>query len=176
MSFEEQFNNQHQLLPIHLTEHRLRSVTEKNTACLYCYPPPANNKLPQSFINFARWICNNHFAYQFSGYTVTAFQVYLVKFRKDFVTGPLSESTTKAAHKVLLSNGYTRKPNPILLLLYFLNLTNRTNYFQQEVTTGLLAQLTTELRETDQIYSPLHLQLQQHLQILWPMRMQLEML
>ena len=147
MSFEELFDNQFQQVPIHSAEHRLRPVTDKNTACDRCYPIPPTDKLPISFLNFAKWIYRNYSAYQFSGYTVSALKGFLGKLKKDPNHGPLSDNTTKAAYKVLLSNGYSNKPDSVpLLVIHLLNLPKRTNYFQQEVTPELFAQFNTELR------------------------------
>ena len=102
--------------------------------------------LPPTFQNFWNWISNYFFAVNYTSYTIKALPVFCQAFQLDNnrIKGAQVLTLSK---DLLFSIRYYQRPDPIRnLVFFFLNLTYRTNYFNNPVTPQLVAQLNTDIQ------------------------------
>ncbi|CAB4405682.1 unnamed protein product [Rhizophagus irregularis] len=113
-------------------------------SCQTCYPSPL--VLPPTFQNFWNWISNYFFATNYTSYTIKALPVFCQAFQLDNNRIKGAQVLT-LSRDLLFSIRYHQRPDPIRnLVFFFLNLTHRTNYFNNPVTPQLVTQLNTDIQ------------------------------
>jgi hypothetical protein len=128
----------------HLIEHYQNSTALSiDHSCTICYPQP--RVITVNFQNFWNWIENHYFGDSFTLYSVHALPTYCQAFRNEPNTNK-SQAVINLAVKLLLSIRYSIRPSSFPDLLHlFLNVTYRTNYFEEPVTLELLNNLNRDL-------------------------------
>ena len=138
------FELQARIATTHLTEHiQHLPLTERDISCETCYIKPKRNKLTQQFNHFWYWVYQYENAQTFNSYTTTAFEAYLEEFKQeDPEQTTVSLQLSTRSFNTLLSIRYHPVPRESKRLhLYFLNLTKKTDYFNNPVTEELIENL-----------------------------------
>ena len=101
----------------------------QHPSCIHCYPLLTPEEVPREFNYFFLWIRFHYSAQTFTGYTQTAFNLYLETF--DLAVD--NPQTAQLAISLITSIRYQFDNNPPLILdivLSFINVTVQTNYFK----------------------------------------------
>ena len=121
----------------HASEHLTGSTTHtRDYSCLICYPTPST--VSAEFLNFFNWVTSNYRVLIYSKYTTTAFSVYCQQARRELNWSASSDAIYTSA-RLFYSLTYTVYPTKPLaqIVLEFINLTRRTNYFRDPATPQL---------------------------------------
>src|ERR1043165_1104565 len=137
----------------HALEHLTGTASTRDYSCLICYPAPYT--VSAEFSNFWNWVASCYQVLSYSKYTTTAFSVYCNQAQRETNWGALSDAVYTAT-RLFFSLTYTNYPTKPLtqILLEFVNLARRTNYFQNVVTPQLYHQLLVDLANRSTMTNP----------------------
>src|SRR6185295_573977 len=120
----------------HRLEHLLgQNPTYRDYSCKICHPIPPSTTLSTPFVNFWQWISTYCYAFDYSSYTITSFNVYIQLFKEEIPASNLiSQQLTDITYKLLLSVQYSQAHPEDHITHYLINLTVQTHYFDNPVT------------------------------------------
>ena len=144
MSFKDLFNNS--VAELATYTHIGVTSAKRHPACTTCYKLTSGITISKAFKRLFVWISKKHKAETYSGYSISAFNLYLDTFRKEVGKGPLDQAAS-LAQRLLLSFTFRERPNLPLVSAYIFNLTERTNYFNNRIHKSLLDSVTKKLQE-----------------------------
>src|SRR3989337_911488 len=138
------FEDYRTFIALHVSEHLTGTIHTRDYSCLICYPTPYT--VSAEFLNFWNWVTSNYSVLAYSKYTTTAFSVYCHQARHELNWSASSNAVYTGA-RLFFSLTYATYPTkPVArIILEFVNLTRRTNYFQVPATPQLYQQLLIDL-------------------------------
>ena len=145
MNFEEVERNTTE----HIIRHYSNTSLNVDYTCFWCYPPPSNNNLTDSFIYFWVWFNLENQADTYSARTTVAFNLF-----KNLYDTPESEYRNERLKSIIVSilSSIRYRVTPFsfeVLYFYIQGVAFYTNCFERKVTHSISRAVYTEILDQD---------------------------